>query len=382
MKIAYFSKTNIPSPTANSHQSMQVCASMTRLGHSVTFFIISEQDSLQELSNENIFKFYGISERFSITKIKIPHTRESRLRYLWSVIFVVPVVAKILYRENFDLVFGRDILSCYLATVFRKKTIYESHAPVWLGLLEGSLFRFFIRSDYFCKLVVISHSLKKVYLDRYSNLGQKIHVGPDGAEALQETVERVTLQGDPAKINVGYVGHLYEGKGVEVIEAIAPDMPEVDFHIIGGDLESIAMWQKRISLDNVFFYGFITQSELPAYYESLDVCLLPNQDNVFGSGSRTSKDPVNIGSFTSPLKLFEYMAHGKAIVASDLPVLQEILNDQLAMLVSPRDFSGWKEAIKNLFSESQREQLGTAARRELEAKYSWTMRMEHIIGPN
>ncbi len=96
-------------------------------------------------------------------------------------------------------------------------------------------------------------------------------------------------------------------------------------------------------------------------------------------GSGTIKTPVNIGSFTSPLKLFEYMAYGKAIVASDLPVLREVLNDQLAILVRPRDFDGWKEAIRKFCSASKRKQLGAAARRELEAKYSWKTRMENIL---
>ena len=378
MNIAYFSKTRIPSGMANSIQSMKVCAAMAHLSHSVTFFIITEKNA-KGFSPDEIFDLYNIQKCFEIHEITIPETKGSRLRYIWSIAITISQVAKTLFRGKFDLVIGRDVCACWVATIFRVRTTYESHAPVWLGSLERFLFRLCIGSDYLTKLVVISDSLKKAYLDRYPRLDQKIQVAPDGAEILQGKIERATLQGHSARLNVGYVGNLYEGKGVEVIEAIASDMPEVDFHIIGGDSESIVIWKKRISCDNVFFYGFITQSELPAYYEALDVCLLPNQENVFGSGARSSRKPVNIGSFTSPLKLFEYMAHGKAIVASDLPVLREVLNDQLAILVRPRDFNGWKEAIRKFCSASKRKQLGAAARRELEAKYSWKTRMENII---
>jgi glycosyltransferase involved in cell wall biosynthesis len=260
------------------------------------------------------------------------------------------------------------------------KTVYESHAPVWVGLVERLIFQCFIRAKNFCRLVVISRALSDVYRERYPYLqNNKILVAPDGAEIGRGNVSRAPLRGVSSKLNVGYVGHLYEGKGIELIEKIAGDMPEVAFHIIGGDSESIRYWKKRISVENVFFYGFIPRSDLPSYYESLDVCLLPNQERVFGSGSGTIKKPVNIGSFTSPLKLFEYMAYGKAIVASDLPVLREVLHEGIAVLVDPKDFDGWKIAIRSLASRATRENLGRAAKEEWEIEYTWVRRMDKIL---
>ena len=241
------------------------------------------------------------------------------------------------------------------------------------------IFKVFVRSKNFFRLVVISHALKNSYKNRYPDLQNKIFVAPDGAEIVRGDGPKISVRERSSKLNVGYVGHLYEGKGIEVIEGIAGHMPEVAFHIIGGDTESIKYWKKRIKFDNVFFYGFVSRSNLLSYYESLDVCLLPNQDRVFGSGSGRIKKPVNIGSFTSPLKLFEYMAYGKAIVASDLPVLREVLHEGIALLVDPKDFDGWKEAIRSLASEARRESLGMAAKQELETKYTWVRRMKRIL---
>jgi len=379
LKIAYFSRTKIPDTTANSNQSMQVCQAITQLNFTVTFFVISEKDSNGDSDIETILNFYDISDRFDVERITIPATRGSRFRYLWSVLVASFSVAKVLVRRDFDFVLGRDLVSCWVATLLGVKTVYESHAPVWAGLLERLIFKLFLRAEKFDRLVVISHALSDAYKERYKGLRNKIIVAPDGAEIPRGDIPEISLGGISSKLNVGYVGHLYEGKGIEVIEEIASDMPEVAFHIIGGNSESIRYWKKRIKFDNVFFYGFVSRSNLPSYYESLDVCLLPNQDRVFGSGSGRIKKPVNIGSFTSPLKLFEYMAYGKAIVASDLPVLREVLHEGIALLVGPKDFDGWKEAIRSFASEARRESLGMAAKQEFETKYTWVRRMKRIL---
>ena len=379
MRIAYFSKTNLPSLAANSLQSIQVCSALDQLNYDVTFFVLTEQNNNHDIDSETIFRFYNVSNDFNVEQIKIPITKGSRLRYLWSVVVASFLVTKVLIRRDFDIVLGRDLVSCWVAALLGFKAIYESHAPVWYSLVERLIFKVFVRSENFLRLVVISHALKDAYKIRYPDLQNKILVAPDGAEIPRGDTSEILLRGRSSKLNVGYVGHLYEGKGIEVIEEIAGDMPEVAFHVIGGDPESIRYWTKRIKFDNVFFYGFVSRSYLPSYYRSLDVCLLPNQVRVLGSGSGTIKKPVNIGSFTSPLKMFEYMAHGKAIVASDLPVLREVLHEGIALLVHPDCFDGWREAIRSLASEARRETLGRAAKQEFETKYTWTRRMERIL---
>ena len=143
MRIAYFSKTNLPSAAANSLQSMQVCSAVVDLKHVVTFFVITEQDSNDNADMASVFKFYNIAGNFNIEQIKIPTTKESRFRYLWSVFVGFFLVARVLIRRDFDVVFGRDLVSCWVATLVGVKTIYESHAPVWFSLVERLIFKVF-----------------------------------------------------------------------------------------------------------------------------------------------------------------------------------------------------------------------------------------------
>jgi len=83
----------------------------------------------------------------------------------------------------------------------------------------------------------------------------------------------------------------------------------------------------------------------------------------------------------SPLKIFEYMAAGKAMLCSDLPVLREVLiHEQTALLCDPENPEGWVRALKRLRDDVDlRKRLGKTARREFMAKYTWKTRAESIL---
>lgn len=383
MRIAYLARTQIPDISANSVQSVNVCAAFAGLGHSVTFFVINSHGSInKELRWEQIAEFYDVRHRFEIKKINVPQIKDSRLRYLWSSISSVFAVRRALRKDEFDVVFTRDVLSAWASTGCRLGTFLETHTPVWMNRLERYFFKRLISSRYFLKLVSITKTLGQAYLEKYPALEDGIMIAPDGAEIIddqtQEKIDGITL-GSLGKLKVGYVGHLYRGKGLEVIEAVAPGLQDVEFHIIGGQPEDLEFWRGRIKEKNVFFHGFVHRCELGRYYDALDICLLPNQETVWASGSSRVRTPVDIGSFTSPLKMFEYMAHGKPIIASDLPVLREVLHEGISVLVPPQDFEKWKTAIAALMDPGLRAKLGKAAKDELEKYYSWTARAESIL---
>jgi glycosyltransferase involved in cell wall biosynthesis len=97
--------------------------------------------------------------------------------------------------------------------------------------------------------------------------------------------------------------------------------------------------------------------------------LLPNQSKVEGSGGG------DIARWTSPLKMFEYMAAGRPIVASDLPVLREVLDDEIAELVPPGDLDAMARAIQRLANDpTRRASMGAEAQRRAE-RYSWRGRV-------
>lgn len=378
MNIVYIAKALVPSRTANSLHVMKMCQAFADNGHTVLLLVLSEQrNTVDKL--EQVYKQYAVKGDFRIIWVPMLETRGSRMRYLMSSFLLTGSLIRRILLARPNLVFGRDLLGCTVAALLGKKTIYESHFPLWHGKLEAFLFKILLVLPSFSKLVVISEALRQVYVNRYQRLSDSntlvAHDAADMAPAQTISSRQIGREGH---LNVGYVGHLYKGKGVEVIEKLAPRLPEVDFHIIGGLEQDILYWKSQISATNVTFHGFVAQDQLPSYIHSLDICLLPNQRHVsaYGANGQRSK---NISNFTSPLKMFEYMAYQKPIVASDLPVLREILNDNVSILVPPDDIDAWQQAIKRLFDEKLRDELSKNGKALFMENYTWRKRAENVL---
>jgi len=165
---------------------------------------------------------------------------------------------------------------------------------------------------------------------------------PDAADPM------TTAEADPGdserRVRVGYVGSLYPGRGVELILEIARRVPEHDFEVVGGTDEDLERLRGLECSSNVTFHGFVEHGDLEACYSRLDVLLMPYQRRVLAFTGRS-----DISRWFSPMKMFEYMAAGRPIVASDLPVLREVLRDgENALLVNPDDIEGWVVALRRL----------------------------------
>ena len=112
----------------------------------------------------------------------------------------------------------------------------------------------------------------------------------------------------------------------------------------------------------------VPNSEVPRVIKACDVCTIPWPWTEFSA------------YYTSPLKLFEYMAAGVPIVASDLPSLKEILrHDENAWLVLPGEPAALAEGIKTLLTDQKRAQrLGQKACEEVKG-YTWGTRAAQIV---
>jgi glycosyltransferase involved in cell wall biosynthesis len=110
--------------------------------------------------------------------------------------------------------------------------------------------------------------------------------------------------------------------------------------------------------------------------KSVDVLLMPYQESVFIGvpGHDTAR-------WMSPMKMFEYMATGVPIISSDLPVLQEVLeNEKNALLVSPSRSDEWISALDRLLSDKElARSLGTCAHEDYKSKHTWLIRAERLL---
>jgi glycosyltransferase involved in cell wall biosynthesis len=99
-------------------------------------------------------------------------------------------------------------------------------------------------------------------------------------------------------------------------------------------------------------------------------------------GTRTEAvDGKVISDWFSPLKVFEYMAHSKPIVCSDLPVIREVLTHEVtALLVPPDDIDAWSTALARLRAdEALARNLSASAYKEIQSKFSYDERAKRIL---
>lgn len=371
MKIIYISNSIIPSRTANSIHVMKMCQAFAENGHEVVLLAPNRKDEYEAEVND-LFEYYGVKENFKLKKLPHPSIRGGVYIYALFV-FIYTLL------NRAGLIYGRFLHGCYLASIAHPNVILESHAPIFENNnVQFKLFERLIKSKSFKKLVVISQALKQVYLDNGYLSDNQILVAHDGADKPKDLIIKAELKGNQSNVHVGYVGHLYQGKGVEVIADIAADLPSnVSVHIIGGLEKDIQYWQEKISHENIHFYGFIPQSEVWKYLNALDVCLLPNQKVVHSYGA--DHKGQNISDYTSPLKMFDYMAHGKAIISSDLPVLREVLNESCAVFAEADKPKQWLKAIERLSDLTEREALAKNAKDRFDFHYQWRQRARFLI---
>jgi len=369
MKIVYIIASTIPSRTANSIHVMKMCQAFAQNGHEVTLIVPDNQANC-EPGVEDVFDFYGVERCFEILYLPLLPVKGKGL------IFGALAGGKA-KRLQPDLVYGRDLPGCFSASLQGLPVVFESHAPIE-GSFYSTIFRMFIKRPTLRKFVVITHALKDYYSERYPFLSEKIIVAPDGADPVSKNIKPITLPNKGKRLQVGYVGHLYPGRGIDVIYQLAERCPWADFHVVGGTNEDIDTIRTRMaSLANLHLHGFIPPAEVERYRIAFDILLAPYQRKVSVAGGGTTTTE----KWMSPLKVFEYMAAGKPIICSDLPVLREVLVDkQNALLCDPENIDSWEKALITLSgNESMRIQLGETAQKDFARRYSWRSRAEKLL---
>jgi glycosyltransferase involved in cell wall biosynthesis len=172
-------------------------------------------------------------------------------------------------------------------------------------------------------------------------------------------------------------GHLYAGRGADLFLALAESTPRASFVWVGGRPDDVQEWSGKAQargLTNVTFLGFVPNVELPRYLAAADVLLMPYARSIFGSSGSADSAAV-----ASPMKMFEYMAAGRAILTSDLPVIREVLDDSSAVFCEPGDVAAWTSALKSLLDDpARRQSLAPNARRNVE-QYTWLARAQKIL---
>lgn len=369
MKLAYINVTQLPSTLANSIAVMKMCQALTQAGHQVRLYVPGSGPLIwDELATQ-----YGLSERFEIHRLKtLPVWRSYDFAYQ---------AVRAARQWGAELVYTRGVHIALAGLQRGLPVIYEIHQPP-SGSLAPRMFRWFCASRAPKRLVVITEALRQMLALKYGMKmpAEQVIIAPSGVD-LERFANLPTPQEARAHLGLAegftavYSGHFYAGRGMDVLFELAKALPEVHFIWAGGKPEHVADWRAKLDgagVKNVLLPGFIDHQQLPLYQAAADVLLLPHERGAAGSGG------VVIAEVCSPLKLFDYMASGRTILSSDLPVLREVLTDFNSRLVPPGDIPAWIQALKSLQADPvHRLELATQARRDA-SQYAWSARARKV----
>lgn len=368
-RLCYLTSARIPSRAANAVQTVKMCEAFSQNDYEVHLFARAGDYDAGDICGlyraEPTFQFHGIEERGP--------------RGLHTALFLSEVHRGVSDLPAPDLFFARDIYSLALMARSAAPLIYEAHRTIQPGSLEGRIFSFVTRRPTFCKLVTVTRPMMERFTFQFPWLRtDQTLVLPNATDDMAGGApdpERDGLSGRSKALQVGYVGHLYEGRGVDVLVAAAKALPTMDFHFVGGTTADIARWEQTGLPDNAFLHGHVPHADVKSFYSRFDVLAAPYGERVYTAGG------AETSAVMSPLKLYEYLSAGKPIVSSDLPAVRAILtNGEDSLLVPAGDLEALKSALQRLDRDDDlRARLGTAARKRFLERGTWRNRAARLL---
>ena len=363
---------------------METCAAMARRGHKINLGVRPDTKS----PPRDPFAYYGFPP---LSGLKIRRAPALGTMWLRRVQYLVQVLVWIFEFRRGGVVFTRDLGVASLILQFSRKLrpplIYESHcfSPTEAAQRSQALStarvvsprkqRRLMRREgrVWCGAdgYIVTTTGNLAELERRFGKRLRVAVIPNGTR-LQPDRKFETLHPIPP-LCVVYAGHLYPWKGVDVLLQALVKLEGVNATIIGGDaaepdFQRLQDTSRSIGLGSrVEFVGMVEPSRVSGLLAKGDVLVLPNVG---------AEPTVN---HTSPLKLFEYMAAGKPIVASNLPSIREVLRDgENAVLVEPGNPTALTSGLRRVLEDRKlAERIASRAFDEV-AEYSWDCRAERV----
>jgi glycosyltransferase involved in cell wall biosynthesis len=391
VRLLYIADAALPASSANTLQIARMCSAFADEGAAVTLLarprgVAAGRGTDPGQWPTGLAAHYGIEPSFALARPRRLWPGRSR-RDVWNGVYSVSALLWAWRRRHsFDVIYTRLPLLAALAAERGLPVVYEAHRLLPAGsrrvarraaaVVAASMLPAFIGT------VAISDCLRRLCIEEGFAEGKMLveHDAVDlerFAAPLNRSEARAALRAaglqlaDDEKV-VGYSGHFYRGRGIPELLQCAAARPDWAFLFVGGNKSDLAQYiaaAQQAALHNVRFVGFLPNAQLPPYLYACDVLAMPYSAE---TGS---------AQFMSPMKMFEYLAAGRVIVATDWPPLREVLHHESnALLVPPGDNAALQAALGRVLDGdgALRERLQQQARRDA-AHYSWRHRAQRIL---
>ncbi len=360
MKILYIANVRMPTEKAHGIQIIKMCEAFSRLGHEVELFVPWRFNHIKE----DPFQYYSVEKNFTITKIpSIDLVMFGRVGFLIQSLSFAQFASLYVLAKHADIIYSRDELPLWYLIPFKKNLVWEAHMP------RKNIFAR-ILARHIKRVVVISNGLRDFFISN-GTPPARILVAHDGVD-LTDFMVKVDKKAIRKKLGIPldrpiamYIGRLDRWKGAETLLKAGGLLQDVQV-VIAGEGSLLKEFEGRYP--DAIFTGPLPYRNLPYNQQAADVLIIPNS-----GGSEVSS------LYTSPLKVFAHMASGVPIVASDLPSIREVLNEQNAILVEADSRESFAEGIKRVLLERDKSTLrGSQAILDVN-QYTWDKRATMIM---
>lgn len=276
-----------------------------------------------------------------------------------------------------DYVFTRSVLITIYCVLKNQKVIYESHNANFaknkiLNNFYLSVIKKIVRNDTFRLFITISGNLNTFWINK-GLPPSKTFAFHDGTSLIdQSKITDVDIPFSNKNLLVTYTGSLYIDRGLDRIIKLAKEFNNLNFLVVGGPNENAIKFRERCKsdcIDNIVFTGPVEHSLVKSYLYKSDILL----------ALWSSKVPTI--NYCSPLKIFEYMASNKLIVADGFMTIYEVLTHrENAVIVEPDNYISLKDAFNSILDNKEFYlNLGKKNCEIIKSSYSWDKRSELIL---
>lgn len=375
-KIIYVTSARFPTEKAHGLATVKICEAFANHGYEVDVIV----PRLWRKSGGDIFKHYGVKNNFHIFKIPcidlIPIRVFEKLAFvLQSVSFSLFLIPYIFLKyggnmKNF-IFFSHDYIPLYFITFLPVNIFYDIHHFPGDNFMYKRVMRksFGFASQTKWKI----NALNEKFLIDYG----KIVYWPNGTDISEF---KISIPKEEVRIKLGipknkkiilYTGQIFNWKGVDSLIKSVKILPKnFIIYIVGGSAKDVKYCKNTIieaSDERIVFVPFQPHHKIPLWLKAADVLVLPN----------TGKQKVSI-YYTSPMKLFEYMASGTPIVATRIPSIEEIVGEEEVFFAEPDNPDSLARQIQTAVMNSEIATKKGERAMEIVLSYTWLARAKKI----
>lgn len=379
-RMVYVVNARLPTEKAHGIQIAKMCEAFIEVGVGMELIVPTRGRDTRTLRVA-----YGLRVEVPMRRLRVPDWYGSRTGFVISSFlfalryFLHLAWRRYIRRERFAI-YTTDVdqFSFFLIPFLRIPYVVEMHDAKkrrWGFRLLFSRVR--------C-VVAVNSIIKTALADVFGISPDKIAVWPNGydahffAKAEEKDTAREKLGIPTDTTIVLYVGKVYPWKGLDTVVAAARVLADVSFYFVGGTADELrAIGALQDQPQNLICIGQKDLKEIPRWLWAADVLLV----------SGTAKDVYSY-RHTSPMKLFEYMAAGRPIVASRTPAIESVVSDEKVFFCAPDDAPDMAEKIRFVLAHPiEAERKISAASAHL---FSWEARargmrdfmLQHLSVPN